>query len=47
MPKYLISVWHDDSYEVDFSTPEAQRRAAHQAARQERDQPGLVGSATG
>ena len=28
MPQYLISVWHDDSYEVDFSTPEAQRRVA-------------------
>jgi hypothetical protein len=25
MPQYLISVWHDDEYEVDFSTPEAQR----------------------
>jgi len=28
MPKYLISVWHDDSYGTDFSTPEAQRRVA-------------------
>jgi len=28
MPKYLISVWHDDSYETDFSTPEAQQRVA-------------------
>jgi hypothetical protein len=28
MPKYLISVWHDDSYETDFSTPDAQRRVA-------------------
>jgi hypothetical protein len=28
MPQYLISVWHDDTYEVDFSTPEAQRRVA-------------------
>ncbi len=26
MPQYLLSVWHDDSYEPDFSTPEAQRR---------------------
>ncbi len=26
MPQYLISVWHDDEYEVDFSTPDAQRR---------------------
>jgi hypothetical protein len=25
MPQYLISVCHDDTYEVDFSTPEAQR----------------------
>lgn len=24
MPQYLISVWHDDNYEIDFSTPEAQ-----------------------
>ena len=32
MPQYLISVWHDDSYEVDFSTPEAQRRAAQVGA---------------
>ena len=28
MPQYLISVWHDDTYEVDFSTPEAQQRVA-------------------
>jgi hypothetical protein len=27
MPHYLISVWHDDNYELDFSTPDAQRRA--------------------
>lgn len=26
MPQYLISVWHDEEYEVDFSTPDAQRR---------------------
>ena len=25
MPQYLISVCHDGDYEVDFSTPEAQR----------------------
>ncbi|HUY67136.1 MAG TPA: YciI family protein [Acidimicrobiales bacterium] len=25
MPQYMISVCHDDTYEVDFSTPEAQR----------------------
>jgi hypothetical protein len=28
MPKYLISVWHDDSYGTDYSTPDAQRRVA-------------------
>lgn len=28
MPQYLISVWHDDTYEVDFSAPDAQRRVA-------------------
>ena len=21
MPQYLISVWHDDTFEVDFTTP--------------------------
>ena len=21
MPQYLVSVWHDDTYETDFSTP--------------------------
>lgn len=26
MPQFMISVWHDDEYEVDFSTPDAQRR---------------------
>jgi len=25
MPQYLIAVCHDGNYEVDFSTPEAQR----------------------
>jgi hypothetical protein len=25
MPQYLISVWHDDTYDLDFSTPDAQR----------------------
>ncbi len=25
MPQYLISVWHDEEYEVDFSSLEAQR----------------------
>jgi hypothetical protein len=28
MPQYLMSVWHDEEYEVDFSTPEAQRVGA-------------------
>jgi len=28
MPQYLISVWHDDTFEVDFSTPDAQRLAS-------------------
>lgn len=32
MPQYLISVWHDDTYETDFSTPDAQRRAAQAGA---------------
>jgi hypothetical protein len=32
MPKYLISVWHDEDYEVDFSTPEAQHRVAQVGA---------------
>jgi len=32
MPQYLISVWHDDEYEVDFSTPEAQARVAEVGA---------------
>jgi hypothetical protein len=25
MPQYLLSVWHDDDYELDFTTPDAQR----------------------
>lgn len=32
MPQYLLSVWHDDEYEVDFSTPEAQRLGAQVGA---------------
>jgi hypothetical protein len=32
MPQYLISVWHDDTYETDFSTPEAQGRIAQVGA---------------
>jgi hypothetical protein len=26
MPQYLLSVWHDEDYEPDFSTPDAQRQ---------------------
>ncbi len=32
MPQYLLSVWHDEDYVVDFSTPEAQRRVAQVSA---------------
>ncbi len=32
MAQYLLSVWHDDDYEVDFSTPEAQRMATQVGA---------------
>lgn len=32
MPQYLMSVWHDDTYEVDFSSPDAQRRVANVGA---------------
>lgn len=32
MPQYLLSVWHDDEYEVDFSSPEAQRIGAQVGA---------------
>jgi hypothetical protein len=32
MPQYLLSVWHDDEYELDFSTPEAQRTVAQVSA---------------
>ena len=28
MPQYLLSVWHDDDYVLDFSSPEAQRQVA-------------------
>jgi hypothetical protein len=28
MPQYLLSVWHDSDYDVDFSTPDAQRMVA-------------------
>ncbi len=32
MPQYLISVWHDETYQTDFSTPDAQRRVAQVGA---------------
>jgi hypothetical protein len=32
MPQYLLSVWHDDEYVVDFSTPDAQRMVAQVSA---------------
>ncbi len=32
MPQYLVSVWHDDEYDLDFSTPDAQRSAAQVGA---------------
>lgn len=32
MAQYLISVWHDENYETDFSTPDAQRRVAQVGA---------------
>ncbi|HZQ56980.1 MAG TPA: YciI family protein [Acidimicrobiales bacterium] len=32
MAQYLLSVWHDDNYEVDFSSPDAQRMAAQVGA---------------
>ena len=32
MPQYMISVWHDDTYEVDFSSPDPQLRVAQVGA---------------
>jgi len=32
MPQYLLSVWHDEDYEPDFSTEDAQRRVAQVGA---------------
>lgn len=32
MPRYLLSVWHDAAYVVDFSTPDAQRIGAQVGA---------------
>ena len=28
MPQYLLSVWHDEDYQVDFSSQEMQERVA-------------------
>ncbi len=28
MAQYLLSVWHDDEYEIDFSSEDAQRQIA-------------------
>ena len=28
MAQYMVSVWHDDDYELDFSSEDAQRRVA-------------------
>ena len=38
MPQYLISVWHDDDYTVDFSGEEAQRLVAQVSAFNEKIQ---------
>ena len=32
MTQYLLSVWHDDDYDVDFSSEEAQRLGAQVGA---------------
>jgi hypothetical protein len=32
MAQYLLSVWHDDAYEVDFDDPDAQRMFAQVGA---------------
>jgi hypothetical protein len=32
MPQYLLSVWHDDEYDLDFSTPDAQRMSSQVGA---------------
>ncbi|MGZ4676503.1 MAG: YciI family protein [Acidimicrobiia bacterium] len=32
MPQYLMSVWHDEDYDLDFSSDEAQRRVAQVGA---------------
>jgi hypothetical protein len=32
MTQYLLSVWHDDEYALDFTTPDAQRAVAQVGA---------------
>ncbi len=32
MPQFLLSVWHDEEYELDFSSPDAQRQGAQVGA---------------
>ncbi len=32
MSQYLMSVWHDEDYELDFTSPEAQRTVAQVGA---------------
>jgi hypothetical protein len=32
MSQYLMSVWHDNDYEVDFTTPDMQRTVAQVSA---------------
>lgn len=32
MPQYLLSVWHDEDYETDFSDPDAQRQVGQVGA---------------
>jgi hypothetical protein len=32
MPQYLLSVWHDEQYELDFSGDDAQRQVAQVGA---------------
>jgi hypothetical protein len=32
MAQYLMSVWHDDTYQLDFASPEAQRMFAQVGA---------------
>jgi hypothetical protein len=37
MPQYLLSVWHDNDYDLDFSTPNAQRQGVYDRRRQDLD----------